>query len=233
MECSELRPCLYGSRGAGWALVSAGVEGGGEKNRPPPVRKYSHRRLIRVWHKKQKLKALKKLKINTMERIYREPFARFFIGAAIQAGTKMLGSAMAMIGAKVNGDKMDKVTQGVEARKNELESEYRELENGGPTAAEVNASRQMQKQAEASAKAAKDNAIRGGSGSAEAAIGTATALQESNAGAMADMAAASTARKDALRQSRIQQVGALDDQITQQKMSRIQQSQEAFSSLAG
>ena len=175
-----------------------------------------------------------------MRATFTNPNMRFFIGgmgqaagAAIQAGTQMLGAAIQGIGAAVNKKKTDKLIKGVARRKSDLQSMYKErmATNYTNTAEGANAVRMMQNQAEKASKQGMNSAIRTG-GSPEAAVAAAGAMQEANAGAISNMAAQGTARQDTLQNQMQSQVDALDNQMLDMRQKQIDQSQAAFSALA-
>lgn len=169
----------------------------------------------------------------TERTLHSNPYMRFFIGQAIQAGTQMLGAAIQGIGAAANKKKYDKLAQGIQRRKSDLQSMYKE-QMATPymaTAAGANAARMMQNQAEKASKQGLNSAIRTG-GSPEAAVAAAGAMQQANADAISNMAAQDTARQDALRNEMQSQVNALDDQHNNMKLKQIDASNQAFASLA-
>lgn len=158
----------------------------------------------------------------------------YFIGAAIQAGTKMTGAILGAVGTAVNNKKLDSLNDDLAARKSDLQSMYaQQLATPYTSTAEgANAVRRMQQSADKAARSATNSAIRTG-GSPEAQVAQAAAMQEANANAAAGLAAQGTARQDATRQQMISQVGALDDQINANKIKQIDASNQAWGALAG
>ena len=161
------------------------------------------------------------------------PDIQFFIGQAIQSATKMTGAALGAIGTAVNNKKYNKINDSLASRKQSLTSIYRQqmAQPYTSTAAGANAARQMQQGADKAARAAGNRAIRTGQ-SAEAQVAAASAMQEANANAIANLAAQGTSRQDALQQQMLAQTSALDDQINANKVSQIQASNQAWGALA-
>lgn len=178
--------------------------------------------------------------------------AMYFIGQAIQAAGAITGAVAQGIGAAQNNKKMDGMISDIQShgnkndssyanlintndsKKNDLQSMYKNLMNTSwdNTAEGANAKRQMQQQAAKSAKSAANAAIRSG-GTIESALAQAGAMQEANANAIANMAAKSTARQDALRMEAQNAINAMDDKIYDMSVARMNAGDTSFNQSMG
>ncbi|MCM1169999.1 MAG: hypothetical protein NC048_10080 [Bacteroides sp.] len=156
-----------------------------------------------------------------------------FIGQGIQSATQMTGAILQGIGAKKNRKKYDKLANGIQKKKADLQSMYKQklATNYTSTAEGANAVRTMQNQAEQASKQGMNSAIRTGA-SPEAQVAAAGAMQQANANAISGMAAQGTARQDSIEKDMQSQVDALDNQYNDMKLKQIDASNAAWGSLA-
>lgn len=158
---------------------------------------------------------------------------RTIVGQAIGAAMQVAGTVTQAVGAAKNQKKYDKLAEGLQQRRGDLASMYKEklATPYTQTAEGANAMRNMRDQADKNARLQMNSAIRSG-GTAEAAVAAAGASQAANAQAIGDMAAQGTARQDNMQQNMISQLSALDNQYDQMRLNQIQASNEAYANLA-
>lgn len=158
---------------------------------------------------------------------------RTIVGQAVGAAMQIAGTVTQAVGAAKNQKKYDKLAKGVQQRKGDLASMYREklATPYTQTAEGANAMRVMRDTADKNARSQMNSAIRTGA-SPEAAVAAAGASQAANAQAVGNMAAQGTARQDNMQQNMISQLSALDNQYDQMRLNQIQASNEAYANLA-
>ena len=155
------------------------------------------------------------------------------VGGIVGAGLQLGGTIAQAVGAAKNQKKYDKLAEGLQQRRGDLASMYREklATPYTQTAEGANAMRNMRDQADKNARSQMNSAIRTGA-SPEATVAAAGASQAANAQAIGNMAAQGTARQDNMQQNMISQLSALDNQYDQMRLNQIQASNEAYANLA-
>lgn len=158
---------------------------------------------------------------------------RTIVGQAIGAAMQVAGTITQAVGAAKNQKKYDKLAEGLQQRRGDLASMYREklATPYTQTAEGANAMRNMRDQADKNARLQMNSAIRTGA-SPEATVAAAGASQAANAQAVGSVAAQGTARQDNMQQNMISQLSALDNQYDQMRLNQIQASNEAYANLA-
>lgn len=155
------------------------------------------------------------------------------VGGIVGAGLQLGGTIAQAVGAAKNQKKYDKLAEGLQQRRGDLASMYREklATPYTQTAEGANAMRNMRDQADKNARLQMNSAIRTGA-SPEATVAAAGASQAANAQAVGSVAAQGTARQDNMQQNMISQLSALDNQYDQMRLNQIQASNEAYANLA-